>query len=262
MKEKDQNVQNIESRYKPNEVLSRLKSLKHTQRIKGVGFDVFDTLLKSLYTDTQMVEILSVIISDYLVDCGAPIPQEAIFNEYLELRKKLRNDSSRSRSDIPIKEQETPERVIVESFGLDHNVGNNEKFFDFVQKKWIDYDLRNIRLVPGMIRVVSESIKLFGRKHVGIYTNHSYEESHVLSILSSSGVVGPQMIDPECVFSSTTSGLVEYNVGLRKPSPLAFTLLSDKLGVLPSELAFVGDGKNDYLFAERSAGVGIRLESA
>ena len=262
MKEKDQNVQNIESRYKPIEVLARLQSLQHAQRINGVGFDVFDTLLKSLYTDTQMVEILSVIISDYLMERGASVPRDVIFNEYLELRKKLRNDSSKLRSDIPIKEQETLERVVVESFGLNYNVGNNKRFFDFVQERWMDYDLHNITPVPGMTRVVSESIKLFGRKHVGIYTNHSYDRAHVLSILSSSGIVGPQMIDPKNVFSSINSGLVEYSVCLRKPNPLAFTLLSNKLDVLPNELAFVGDGKNDYLFAERSAGVGIRFGMA
>jgi hypothetical protein len=152
--------------------------------------------------------------------------------------------------------------VVVESFGANYNVGNNTTFCNFVQERWIDYDLHNIRPVRGILRVVSESVKIFGREHVGIYTNHSYEESHILSILSSSGIVGFQMIDPECVFSSTSSGLAEYGVGLRKPNPLAFTLLSDKLHLLPSELAFVGDGKNDYLFAERSAGVGIRLESA
>lgn len=241
------------------ELLNLVIGLQKLGRIKGVGFDVFDTILKSLYTDEQMTLLLSRKISTYLNSHSILVSNEDSFEQYNKIKKDIKNNRVQLNIEIPVKQQECPETVVIEAFGKIHQLGDIKKFTDQILSDWVQFDLQNVELIESMPKVISEMVRLFGKKHVGIYTNNSYEEDHLISILQTTGYLGDQMIDVENVCTSSKFGLQKYGVGLRKPNILAFNDFSAQLGLDPKDVAFIGDGENDVLFAMSSGGVGIRL---
>lgn len=236
-----------------------VERLKKTGRIKGVGFDVFDTILKSLYTYEQMTLFLSDKISTYLNSRGILVSSEDCFKQYCELRKTIKNNRIRLNVDIPAKQQECPEVLILEVFGELYRPNDPKKFTDRILYEWIQFDLQNIKSIEGMPEIIAESVNFFGKEHVGIYTNNSYKKSHLLSLLRATGYLENHMIDVENVCTSSEFGLKKYGVGLRKPNMLVFKDFSEQLGLRTNEMAFIGDGENDVLFATGSGGVGIRF---
>lgn len=237
-----------------------IDELHTTGRVKGVGFDVFGTALTSLYTRLQQTEFLSRKIYSYLESqSDIRISANDCFRQYNELRETIKNGRVQLNPDIPTKQQELPESQVLEIFGEQHGLRDIKKFVDYVQDRWLQFDLQSTQPIHGVPSIVTKSVELFSREHVGIYTNNSCSKHHLLSLLEANGYLENDKVSRENVCISSEFGLEKYGYGLRKPNMLAFKDFSAQLGLKVDEIAFVGDGGNDVLFATGSDGVGIRL---
>lgn len=237
-----------------------IDELYTTGRVKGIGFDVFGTALTSLYTRPQQTDFLSRNIYDYLKYQGDTlITVDDCLRQYNELRESIKNSRVQSDIDIPIKQQELPESQVLEAFGKRHSLKDINGFVDYVQNQWLKFDLQNTRAITGMLDVVSKSVGIFGKAHVGFYTNNSCSKYHLQSLLQANDYLSDNRISSKNVYISSEFGLQKYGVGLRKPNTQAFKDFSVQLELEPKDIVFIGDGENDILFATNSGGVGIRL---
>lgn len=242
------------------ELSGLIDELHNTGRVKGVGFDVFGTALTSLYTRSQQTEFLSEKIYDYLKSqAGMQITKEDCLIHYTELREAIKNGRTQVNTDISTKQQELPESQVLSAIGNRYKLSNIKGFVDYVQDEWLRFDLLNTQSIQGIPDVVSKVVGLFGRDHVGFYTNNSCSKHHLSSLLQANGYLEMDMVNNENVCISSDFGLEKYGYGLRKPNTLAFKDFSLQLGLDPKDVAFIGDGGNDVLFATSSNGVGIRL---
>jgi len=242
------------------ELSGLIDELHDTCRVKGIGFDVFGTTLTSLYTRLQQTNFLSRIIYDYLKSqSDTQITIDDCHRQYNELRENIKDDHVQSDVDIPTKQQELPESQVLEAFGELHGLKNVEEFIDYVQNQWLQFDLQNTQPIPGMLDLVTKSVWAFGKIHVGFYTNNSCTKHHLQSLLLANGYLERQTVNSANVCISSEFGLKKYGYGLRKPNALAFRDFSTQLGLTPKDVAFIGDGQNDVLFATNCGGVGVRL---
>jgi FMN phosphatase YigB (HAD superfamily) len=243
------------------EALSGLiDELHNTGRVKGVGFDVFGTALISLYTRLQQTDFLSRKIYDYLKSqSDTQITVGDCLRQYNELRESIKDRRMQLDVDIPAKQQELPESQVLEAFGEQYSLNDVKGFIDYVQNQWLRFDLQNTQPIDGVPNVIEKSVELFGRERVGFYTNNSCSKHHLLSLLQANGYLGGNNVSGENVCISSEFGFEKYGYGLRKPNILAFRDFSAQLELDPKDVAFIGDGGNDVLFATGSNGVGIRL---
>jgi len=244
------------------ELSGLIGKLHNTGRVKGIGFDVFGTALTSLYTRLQQTEFLSKKIYDYLKSQGGiRTSADDCLRQYNKLRESIKNSRVQSDVDIPTKQQELPESHVLKAFGEQHGLIDVKGFVGYVQDEWLQFDLQNTQPIQDMLSIIFKSVGLFGRDHVGFYTNNSCSGRHLRSLLRANGYLETYMINSENVCISSEFGLEKYGCGLRKPNKLAFRSFSARLGLKPEEVAFIGDGGNDVLFAAGSGGVGIRLQN-
>lgn len=242
------------------ELSGLIDELHNTGCVKGVGFDVFGTALTSLYTRLQQTDFLSRKIYDYLKSQGdTSITVDDCLGQYNELRESIKNGRVQSDADIPTKQQELPESQVLKAFGERRSLKNVNGFVEYVQNQWLQFDLQNTQPIPGMLDIVTKSVVVFGKAHVGFYTNNSCSKHHLQSLLQGNGYLSDTRVSSENVCISSEFGLKKYGYGLRKPNVLAFKDFSTQLGLEPNDVAFIGDGGNDVLFATGSGGVGIKL---
>ncbi len=249
----------------PTELFSLLDSLKKQGMAKGVGYDVFGTVVTSLYSRQEQNVLLAHSVAEYYErEKGKRLSEEEIGVCYTRKRDAIKN----SRNPVIIlgeevtqKQQECSEAEVITAVGRELGIRDIPSLISYVEQEWLQFDLVNTRPVVGMVELLAKSIALFGQEHVGLYSNNSCSSNHILSLLERCGYLGNGLINARNVMVSSEFGLKEYGIGIRKPNPLAFGGFSLRLGLLPSEIAFAGDGGNDVLFATNSGSNGIKLIS-
>jgi len=235
------------------DLLHLTEELHKSGRVKGVGYDVFGTLLTSLYTRTEQSAFLAKQLAIYLRQNSlGSITDEEATTQYERVREEAKLAIRHRKNDIPPKEVECPETEVLSKIGELYKVSKIGHLVRFVQDEWLKYDLANTKPVVGMVDVVKASIEVFGQRNVGIFTNNSCSKEHLEALLYGNGFVGNCMLIQKNVFVSSETGL-------RKPNMDMFTNFSNQLSTDPLKMMFVGDGNNDVLFATNSCGVGIRV---
>jgi FMN phosphatase YigB (HAD superfamily) len=207
--------------------------------------------------------LLAQKIADYYRSTtGQTITDEECSRAYVEQRELLKGKRSQTVIEgavLSAKDQECPEVLVFKEIAKILGLDDLDDFVSAIQKAWLSFDLRNIKPIPGMLELVAESVSLFGRDHVGVYSNHSFSEEHLITILEQSGYLRAGMLDRKNVFLSSVFGREKHGVGLRKPNSIAFNEFSKQLLLNPMHVAFVGDNKNDSLFAVNSGGIGVLI---
>lgn len=241
------------------ELSKTLDSLSSTGRIKGVGFDVFGTLISSLYSRSEQTDFLSKHVSEFLLKkFGEKINVDKSLKVYSDTRELIKSGRIEI-NNIPVKQQECPEGEVLRHIAKKYSLKEPKKLNQYINEKWLKFDLQNARPVTGMTEIVSKSIQIFGSKHVGLFSNNSCNKYHILTLLNNNGYTDRSTFDSRNINVSSEFGLKKYGVGIRKPNQLAFKDFASKMSLLPTEIAFIGDGGNDVLFATDSGGVGIRI---
>lgn len=242
-----------------DELSKIINSLSSTGRIKGVGFDMFGTVISSLYSRSEQTDFLSKQVSEFLLkELGEKISTDESLKVYSDTRELVKNGRIEI-SNIPVKQQECPEDEVLMHIEKRYSLKDAEKFNQYVNEKWLKFDLQHARPITGMPEIVSKSNQIFGNKHVGLFSNNSCNKDHILTLLKSNGYTDKSMFDSRNIHVSSEFGLKKYGVGIRKPNQLAFKDFASQMSLLPTEIAFIGDGGNDVLFATDSGGVGIRI---
>ncbi len=260
---KDSRESRMFSVQSPTELQKLLTSLQGIGNIKGVGFDVFGTVTTSLYSRREQSLLLAQIVADYYRgQTGKQLSTEQCFTYYNSCRDNIRNSRkflNISNVEISQKQQECPEAEVIAAIGQIFELNNIPDLIAHVEEEWLQFDLENTHPIQGMFDVVGKTIEMYGREHVGLYSNNSCSSKHLISLLEHCGYLGKDMIDHMNVLISNEFGIQEYGIGLRKPNSLAFNGFARRLGLEPGKIAFAGDGGNDVLFALDSGGVGIRI---
>lgn len=243
-------------------MLSRLLTeLSQLGQIKGIGFDVFGTIINgSLNRSDLSVFLSSCVASYYRLKTGKNFSDEESLDIYLKCREFLKNNRSPllvEENNIEAKEQEIQEVAVFKAVAKLLHFDDPNDFILNIQKQWLMFDLQNTRNIDGMLDLVKKSISLFGRNHVSVFSNHSFSREHLLTLLQEREYLSASMLDEKNIFISSEFGIDKYGVGLRKPSELAFKELSAHMFLKPQELAFVGDSKHDSTFAISAGGLGI-----
>lgn len=235
------------------QLLSLIEHLREVSRIDAIGFDVFGTLLTSLYTKNEQSNFISEQIFSFLQQrLSQSVDLTEVTANYRTIRNHVKSAIQKERLDIPAKEVECPETKVISAVGEFYGVNNVSNLIKFVQDTWLSYDAENTRSVSGMVKVVSKSVEIFGQDKVGIYTNNSCTKKHLTYLLNKNGYVRNGMLSQAKVFVSSETGL-------RKPNSLMFINFSNQLSTIPRRVAFVGDGDNDVLFATNLQGIGIKV---
>ena len=240
-----------------------LTELFQKGQVEGVGFDVFGTIINGSLNRSDLSALLSGKIADYYRSKTGKLMTDAecfgIYFEQREILKSKRNQILTKNGFLSAKDQECPEVLVFQEMAKLLELNESTDFISAIQAAWLDFDLQNTKPIFEMLDLVAQAISLFGKDHVGVYSNHSFTKMHLIAVLERSGYFGSSMLSSKNVFLSSEFGVREYGVGLRKPSVIAFNELSKQLLLSSAKLAFVGDNKNDSLFAVNAGGIGILI---
>lgn len=220
--EKGQQIQESHSIESLEQLMPLVEGLHKTGRIKAIGFDVFGTVLTSLYTRSGLTEYLSKKIADFLQDRMGIIDHVECLKHYQEARDEIKTVRRRANLNISAKEIECSESEVLTAVGDFYEVGDIKGFVAHIQNVWLEYDLQNTQPIAGMPDIINRSVKIFGQGRVGLYTNNSCNISHVVTLLERNGYFDSDMLDPSKVFVSSETGI-------RKPNALMFKEFSENL---------------------------------
>lgn len=241
-----------------NKLLTELSQLG---QIKGIGFDVFGTIINGSLNRSDLSAFLSNCVATYYkLKTGKTFSEEESLKLYLECRESLKDRRSPlliGEDNIQAKEQEIQEIAVLEAIAKLLQLDNPNDFISNVQSQWLLLDLQRTKAVDGMLDLVKKSIILFGRDRVSVFSNHSFNREHLLALLRQNEYLSESMLDEKNVFLSSDFGINKFGIGLRKPSQLAFRELATQMSLKPQEIAFIGDSQHDSIFATNSGGIGI-----
>ncbi len=238
-----------------------LTELSQLGQIKGIGFDVFGTILNGSLNRFDLSAFLSNCVATYYkFKTGKTFSEEEALSLYLECRESLKDNRSPlliGEDNIPAKEQEIQEIVVLEAIAKLLQLDSPDDLISNVQSQWLLSDLQHTKAIDGMLDLVKKSVILFGRDRVSVFSNHSFSREHLLALLRKNQYLSESMLSEKNVFLSSDFGIKKFGVGLRKPNQLAFREFSAQMLLKPQEVAFIGDSKHDSIFATNSGGVGI-----
>lgn len=228
-----------------------LRNGDYWKSIDGVGFDLFGTLIDQEFFDREARrrEVHGKFL-EKINEWNPQVTESQLSEVYWSMRAELEMSSQKNRgihaefSDLDLWSG------VLNAIGVSDA---KERARDLLMTE-LNYEIKKHFAVPGMLQVVKEAIAIFGSDRVGVFSNSRLPAELVRQLLDHYGFVGEEngMMKSDNVF--TSSGL-----GVRKPDATTLLYLSDRLGVLPKKLMFIGDSREDMLAALRTKSIGVQL---
>ncbi|MBI3329752.1 MAG: HAD family hydrolase [Nitrospinae bacterium] len=200
--------------------------------VKGIGFDVFGTLvLQEGYSLEQSVETLV----DSLLASGLHLEKDPFVQAYRDVNRRLFAQSVQDG-------RETHNRFWVAGAlqALGHAVDASDPRIDGAVDAYFAPFIESCRLIPGTGEMLET---LVGTHRLGLVSNFTHPPA-LYRIL--------ERLNLRRFFQVI---LISGSLGIRKPHPMIFGELSDRMGLPPEEIMYVGDELRSDIVGAHSAGM-------
>ncbi len=186
--------------------------------IKGIGFDLFGTLvLQERFNMEQSLETLF----ESLLASGLRLEKEGFTQAYRDVNSRLLAQAKQDG-------RETQNRLWIAGAlrTLGHEVDSGDPRIEAAVDAYFDPFIDNCHLIPGTEELLE---KLVGKYRLGLLSNFTHPPA-LYRIL--------ERLNIRRFFHVI---LISGSVGVRKPHPAIFGELTDRLGIPPEEIIYVGD---------------------
>jgi putative hydrolase of the HAD superfamily len=200
--------------------------------VKGIGFDLFGTLvLQERFSFEQCIDNLY----SSLLESGFPLDKERFVRAYREVNRRLMDQATADG-------RETHNRLWVAGAlrALGHAVEPEDARIQQAVDTYFEPFICSCQLIPGTHEMLES---LDGRYRLALVSNFTHAPA-VEQILARVGI--------EHFFETI---LISAHLGIRKPHPIVFAELTRRLGLAPSEIAFVGDELQADIGGAQAAGM-------
>jgi haloacid dehalogenase superfamily, subfamily IA, variant 1 with third motif having Dx(3-4)D or Dx(3-4)E len=202
-------------------------------QVKAIGFDLFNTLITAEPT----------ALSEAMLRLTGSLEESGFLLEPESFRKAYRDAAVRFVNEARSDGKETHNRFWISATlnSLGHDVPPDDAAISKAVEAYFSTFLDYCRLIPGTGEMLS---KLKGTYRLGLLSNFTH------------GPAVKGLLDQLGLASFFDTVLVSGEIGYRKPHPLVFEMLVEKLGFEKHQILYVGDSLDpDVLGATRS---GIR----
>lgn len=229
------------------ELIPVLNKLKKYGVLDGIGYDLYETLVKRTVSRKERRSALHAASAKAFFDKGFTIsPDEyGLFSRPIWLEEIDRHAKNNQEIDFHATVGKMVKGVI-ERKGFIMTIDEADAIANEICQKELEYELAVT--VPD--KGVLETLEYFAKTGIpqGVYSNTPYPKLWMDKIMVSTGLsdyIGPQ----QSLFSSDT--------GIIKPAPETMHLLAGKLDIAPSKMAFVGNSKADIGAAMRGRAIPV-----
>lgn len=200
--------------------------------IRGIGFDLFGTLV--LQEHFTLEQSLDTLVAS-LLSSGLPCEKDSFVQAYRDVNRRLFAQAAQDG-------RETHNRFWVAGAlqALGQEIQPSDPRIDCAVTAYFEPFIECCRLIPGTREMLE---RLAGTYDIGLVSNFTHPPA-VDSIL--------ERLDIRRFFDAI---LVSGDVGIRKPHLAIFSELTDRLGIPPQELLYVGDELQSDIVGGRLAGM-------
>jgi len=198
--------------------------------VQGIGFDLFGTLvLQEGFSFEQSLEALC----DSLLTSGLRLEKDRFLEAYREVNRRFMAQAVETG-------RETYNRLWVADAlqALGHAIEPDDRRIEGAVEAYFRPFIESCRLIPE----TAEMLETLARKYpLGLVSNFTHPPA-VYTILA--------RLDIRRLFRVI---LISGSVGVRKPHPMIFGELTDRMGLPPTEIIYVGDElQTDVVGAHRA----------
>jgi phosphoglycolate phosphatase-like HAD superfamily hydrolase len=233
--------------YSNSEIVAIIDQLQRHQIVRGVGFDLYETLVRRTIGNRERRNLLNQHAVAVLQTYGFTITAEDYYQHTAPIWAQAKRTKEASQKEVPY--QETLKSMVINICTRKQWPLSNELLTQLVEELYtaeIQLEMETTIVEPETPKIL-EYIQA-QQLPLGIYSNTPYKPSDMLSIMQQTGL-SAYFPSQQVLFSSET--------GLMKPHRETMYLLARNLGIEPKNLVFVGNSFVDIAAAASARAIPV-----